>query len=140
MKFRRKNCIFCMFCMLYLLYYIFCMFCIFLILSIFIIFQLWKSLVSSKLCFSKFNLNSIKKNLPAWRAHSHHAQLASLASLSAPRARDLTVALRARSCALRIHLSLFLIIWYWSSNQFYNNITDDVNYTFSQSHSISFWI
>ena len=29
---------------------------------------------------------------------------------------------------------------YWSSNQFYNNITDDVNYTFSQSHSISFWI
>ena len=45
-----------------------------------------------------------------------------------------------RSCALHIHLSLFLIIWYWSSNQFYNNITDDVNYTFSSSHSISFWI
>ena len=37
------------------------------------------------------------------------AQLASLASLSAPRARDSIVALRARSCALRIHLSLFLI-------------------------------
>ena len=45
---------------------------------------------------------------------------ASLASLSAPRARDsivalrapefLNVALRARSCALRIRLSLFLII------------------------------
>ena len=34
----------------------------------------------------------------------------SLASLSAPRARDLIIALRARSCALRIHLSLFLII------------------------------
>ena len=34
----------------------------------------------------------------------------SLASLSAPRARDSIVALRARSCALRIHLSLFLII------------------------------
>ena len=42
--------------------------------------------------------------------------------------------------ALRIRLSLFLIIWYWSSNQFCNNITDNVNYTFSQSHSISFWI
>ena len=34
----------------------------------------------------------------------------SRASLSAPRARDLIVVLRARSCALRIHLSLFLII------------------------------
>ena len=66
-----------------------------------------------------------------------------LASLSAPRARDSIVALRAPfflDLALRIHLSVFLIIWYWSSNQFYNNITDDVNYTFSQSHSISFWI
>ena len=39
-----------------------------------------------------------------------------------------------------IHSSLFIIIWYWSLNQFYNNITDDVNYTFSQSHSISFWV
>ena len=35
------------------------------------------------------------KNLPASRAHSHRAQLASLASLSAPRARDSIVALRA---------------------------------------------
>ena len=52
----------------------------------------------------------------------------------------LDLALRARSCALRIHLSLFLTFCYWSSNQFYNNITDDVNYTFSQSHWISFWI
>ena len=55
--------------------------------------------------------------------HSHCAlrpQLAWLASLSVPRARDLIVALRApffldlalraRSCALRIRLSLFLII------------------------------
>ena len=42
--------------------------------------------------------------------------------------------------ANKIHLNLLLINWYWSSNQFYNNITDDVNYTFSQSHSISFWI
>ena len=60
------------------------------------------------------------KNLPALQAHSHRAQLASLASLSVPRARDLIVALcapffldlalRARSCTLRIHLSLFLII------------------------------
>ena len=57
------------------------------------------------------------KNLPALRTHSHRAQLA---SLSAPRARDLIVALRAlffldlavraRSCALRKRLSLFLII------------------------------
>ena len=69
-----------------------------------------------------FNL----KNLPASRAHSHRALRAQLASLSAPEARDsivalrapefLNVALRARSYALRIHLSLFLIIWYWSSN------------------------
>ena len=51
---------------------------------------------------SFFTLNSliyghIIKNVPAWRAHSHRAlraQLASLASLSAPRARDLIVALR----------------------------------------------
>ena len=63
------------------------------------------------------------KNLPASRAHSHRAlraQLASLASLSAPRARDsivalrapflLDLALRARSCALHIHSSLFIII------------------------------
>ena len=35
------------------------------------------------------------KNLPASGAHSHRAQLASLASLSAPRARDLIVAFRA---------------------------------------------
>ena len=75
------------------------------------------------------SLYLIVKNLPASRAHSHRA-------LRAPEFLD--VALRARSCVLCIHLSLFLIIWYWSSNQFYNNITDDVNYTFSQSHSIFF--
>ena len=33
----------------------------------------------------------IKKNLLASLAHSHHAQLASLARMSAPRARDLMV-------------------------------------------------
>ena len=79
---------------------------------------------------------SSKKNQPALRAHSHRAlgaQLASLASLSArfdrraarsgiferraSRPFFLDLALRARSCALRIHLSVFLIIWYWSSNQ-----------------------
>ena len=62
------------------------------------------------------------KNLPASRAHSRRAlraQLASLASLSAPGARDsivtlrapffLELALRARSCALRIHLNLLLM-------------------------------
>ena len=94
--------------------------------------------------------NKIIKSARFAGTFSSRAQLASLASLSAPRARDsivalrapefLNVALRARSCALRIHLSLFLIFWYWSSNQFYNNITDDVNYTFSQSHWLSFWI
>ena len=46
----------------------------------------------------------------------------------------LGIALSARSYAFCIHLGLFLIIWYWSSNQFYNTITDDVNYTISQSH------
>ena len=77
----------------------------------------YKMLAKSK--YTKYT----KKNQPALRAHSHRAvraQLASLASLSVPRARDLIVALRApeflnvalpaRSCALRIHLSLFLII------------------------------
>ena len=73
--------------------------------------------------YSKLDCPDInKKNLPASRAHSHRAlraQLASLAGLSAPRARDsivalrapffLDLALRARSCALCIHLSLFLI-------------------------------
>ena len=62
----------------------------------------------------------IKKNLPASRAHSHRALCAQLANLSAPRARDLIIPLRApffldlalsaRSYAFRIHLSLFLII------------------------------
>ena len=52
-----------------------------------------------------------KNNLPALRAHSLRAQLASLASLSAPSAPFfLDLALRARSFALRIHLSLFHII------------------------------
>ena len=86
----------------------------------------------------RYEKNFNKKNLSASWAHSHRAlgaQLASLASLSAPRARDsivalrapeysivalrapeflnvalrapffLDLALRARSCALRIHLS-----------------------------------
>ena len=75
--------------------------------------------LNAVLLISPLNLATkcIRKNLPASRAHSHRAQLA---SLSAPRARDLIVALRApifldlalraRSWALRIHLSLFLII------------------------------
>ena len=67
-----------------------------------------------------FIYNYVLKNLSASQAHSHRAQIASLASLSAPRARDLIVALRApffldlalraRSCALHIHSSLFIII------------------------------
>ena len=100
--------------------------------------------------FSEVKKIKLKKSARFEGTFSSRAQLASLASLSAPRARDsivalrapffLDLALRARSCALRIHLILFLIFWYWSSNQFYNNITDYVNYTFSQSHWISFWI
>ena len=68
---------------------------------------------------TNFYTKKKKKNCPLGTFSSR----VSLASLSAPRAHDSIVALRARSCALRIHLSLFLIIWYWSSNQFYNNIT-----------------
>ena len=36
----------------------------------------------------------------------------------------------ARSYILRIHITLFLIIWYWSSSQFYNIV--DVNYIFTK--------
>ena len=35
------------------------------------------------------------------------------------RARDLIVALRARSYILRIHVILVLVIWYWNWSQFY---------------------
>ena len=42
----------------------------------------------------------------------------------------LDLALRAWSYILRIHLSLFFVIWYWSSSQFYNIV--DVNYIFSK--------
>ena len=73
-----------------------------------------------KNCLTFAQLLCIEKNLPALRAHSHRALRAQLASLSAPRARDsivalrapffLDLALRARSCAHRIYLSLFLII------------------------------
>ena len=66
------------------------------------------------------------KNLPASRAHSHRALRAQLASLSTLRARDLIVALRAP-----FFLDLALRARSCASNQFYNNITDDVNYTFS---------
>ena len=66
------------------------------------------------------HVNYKNKNVPALRAHSHRALRAQLTRLSAPRARDLIVALRARffsdsalnarSYVLRIHLSLFFII------------------------------
>ena len=52
-------------------------------------------------------MNEVKKSARIAGTFSLHA---SRASLSAPRVRDLIAALRARSCALRIHLSLFLII------------------------------
>ena len=88
-------------------------------------------------CISTMINSWIQKNLLASRTHSYCAQFASLASLSAPRARDLIVAPCAPffldlafsypSYALRIHLSLFLIISYWISNQFYN-ITNDLNH------------
>ena len=76
----------------------------------------WKATVIVRLFQYKSFIWSVNnKNLPASRAHSHRAQLASLASLSAPGTRDLIVALRDRSCALRIHLSLFIIIRYWKA-------------------------
>ena len=76
-----------------------------------------------------------KKSLPAWRAHSHRALRASLIYLGAHWARDSTVAIRAsfslnlvlcaRSYILRIYSSLFLVIWYWNSSQFYYIINVD---------------
>ena len=104
-------------CALYVMYYIYCI-------SNLITFDLnfnlieYRKVVSEMLilkskdvskkrmsCFRKstktstknivYDNKGIKKNLPALRAHSHRAQLASLASLSAPRARNLIVALRA---------------------------------------------
>ena len=61
-------------------------------------------------------------------------------SLNAPRAHDsiialcasfcLDLALRARFYILCIHISLFLVIWFWSSNHFNNTIY--VNYIFSK--------
>ena len=51
---------------------------------------------------------------------------ASLVNLSASRARDSIVALRARYYVLHIHITLFLVNWYWSLSQFYNVV--DVNY------------
>ena len=56
------------------------------------------------------------------------AQILIARNLSAPMARDTIVALRARSYILYIHLSLFLVIWYWNWSQFYNIV--DVNYIF----------
>ena len=59
-----------------------------------------------KLCGIHFCLNGYKvKNL-----HSHRIQLASLASLSAPSARDSIDALRAQSYTLHMYISLFLVI------------------------------
>ena len=65
---------------------------------------------------------------------------ASLESLSAPKARDsivmlralfnLDLVVRARTYILRTHSRLFLVIWYWSSIQFYNIV--NVNYIFSK--------
>ena len=55
---------------------------------------------------------------------------AQLGNLSAPRPRNSIVALRARFYILRIHLTLFLVIWSWSSSQFYNIV--GVNCIFSK--------
>ena len=79
-----------------------------------------------KLYMVKVVHHSILNKIKSARFAGTFLLRSSLASLSAPRARDSIVALRARSCALCIRLSLFLIIWYWSSNQF-NDIKDDVN-------------
>ena len=41
----------------------------------------------------------------------------------------LDLAFRTQSYILRVHTTLFLIIWYWSSSQFYNIV--DMNYIFT---------
>ena len=61
-----------------------------------------------------------KKTLFGSRAHSYRAFYA----------RDSFVALRARSYILHIVISLFLVILYRSSSQFYNIV--DVNYIFTK--------
>ena len=81
---------------------------------------LLKRTVFQSYVFFVFHILLLLKNLPASRAHSHRALRAQLASVSAPRARESIVALRAmffldlalcaRSCALHIHSSLFIII------------------------------
>ena len=76
----------------------------------------------------EFIWNIINTFMPVSKAHSHRTQLASLASLNAPRGRDAIVTLRARSYILRMQTSLFLVIWYWSSSQFFNIV--DVNHIF----------
>ena len=46
----------------------------------------------------------------------------------------LNLVLHARSYILCIHTSLFLVIWYWSTNQFYNIF--DVNHIFSKLQNL----
>ena len=97
-------------------------------------YKLWKFIEITKKRklwhHSEKRFDWMEKNLPATRGHSHRAICAQLADLNTLRARDSKVALRARSYILWIHLGLFFVIWYWSSNQFYNIV--DVNYIFSK--------
>ena len=64
-----------------------------------------------------------------WFEKSRRTLHAQIARLSAPKARDSIVALRTRSYIFRMHIGLFLVIWYWSSSQFFNIV--DVNHIFS---------
>ena len=63
---------------------------------------------------STYSIIEFPINVNYWKKSARFAvtfsSRASRASLSAPRARDLIVALRTRSCALHIHSSLFIII------------------------------
>ena len=89
---------------------------------------------------SIFFYNKDSKWLKRIRFISFYFQQRELENLCASRARNSIVALcapkypivalRARFYILHIHLSLFLVIWYRSSSQFYNIV--DVNYIFSK--------
>ena len=102
--------------------------------SMYIVYQLWQTDEYKKICPLREHILIARSSL--------RSQVWARDLIVAPRAPFfLDLVLSYRSYALRIHLSLFLIIRYWISNQFYD-ITDDVNYTFSQSHKTCFrvWV
>ena len=94
-------------------------------------------LINSDIWFWKFqslisNHKSIAKNLPASRIHSHRTLRSQIRARVFDRRAPfhLDLALRDWSYILRIHSSLFLVIWYWSTSQFYNIV--NVNYIYSK--------